>query len=184
MTGKRGLWRVRSSLSGVGDGAVAGVGLRDAGCPEELTSPVSFPVPAGISKSVRGLWRPSPEPCRQSRYRAAPTIRGRPQWRSGAASFRARRGSAQRDELRDLACGRGDVGAWGEHRRRDGSSRGRPTSEADLDDDTGRRFSATSNARSNSACSAMSRFRSSSACAGPRAQDVAASSARSFRIWS
>jgi hypothetical protein len=25
--------------------------LRDVGCPEELTSPVSFPVPAGISKS-------------------------------------------------------------------------------------------------------------------------------------
>jgi hypothetical protein len=52
--------------------------LRDVGCPEELTSPVSFPVPAGISKSGALLWQLSPEPCRQSRYRAAPTIRGRP----------------------------------------------------------------------------------------------------------
>jgi hypothetical protein len=51
MTGKRGLWRARSSLSGVTDVAVAGGALRDVGCPEELTSPVSFPVPSGISKS-------------------------------------------------------------------------------------------------------------------------------------
>jgi hypothetical protein len=47
MTGKRGLRRARSSLSGVTDGAVAGVVLRDVG----LTSPVSFRVPSGISKS-------------------------------------------------------------------------------------------------------------------------------------
>jgi hypothetical protein len=93
MTGKRGLWRARSSSCGVGDGAVAGVVLRDVGCPEELTSPVSFPVPAGINR-LRRLWHLSPEPCRQSRYRAARTIRGRPQWRSGSVSFRARRGSA------------------------------------------------------------------------------------------
>jgi hypothetical protein len=50
MTGKRG-GSARSSSSGVRNGAVAGVVLRDVGCPEELTSPVSFPVPAGISKS-------------------------------------------------------------------------------------------------------------------------------------
>jgi hypothetical protein len=47
MTGKSELRRARSSSSGVGDGAVAGVVLRDVG----LTSPVSFPVPSGISKS-------------------------------------------------------------------------------------------------------------------------------------
>jgi hypothetical protein len=51
MTGKRGLWRARSSSCSVGEGAVASVVLRDVGCPEALTSPVSFPVPAGISKS-------------------------------------------------------------------------------------------------------------------------------------
>jgi hypothetical protein len=45
MTGKRALWRARSSSCGVGDGAVAGFVLGDVGCPEELTSPVSFPVP-------------------------------------------------------------------------------------------------------------------------------------------
>jgi hypothetical protein len=79
MTGKRGLWRARSSSCGMGNGAVAGVVLRDVGYPEELTSPVSFPVPAGISKSGALPLAASPEPCRQSRYRAAPTIRGRPQ---------------------------------------------------------------------------------------------------------
>ena len=47
MAGKRWLWRARSALSGVADGGVAGVVLRDVG----LTSPVSFPVPFGISKS-------------------------------------------------------------------------------------------------------------------------------------
>ena len=51
MTGKRGLWRARSLSSGVADGAVAGVVSGDAGCAEELISPASFPVPAGISKS-------------------------------------------------------------------------------------------------------------------------------------
>jgi hypothetical protein len=51
MTGKRELWRARSSSAGVGDRAVAGVVLRDVGCPEELPSPVSSPVPASISKS-------------------------------------------------------------------------------------------------------------------------------------
>jgi hypothetical protein len=51
MTGKRELRRARSSSSGVGNGAVAGAVLRDVGSPEELTWPVSFPVPAGISKS-------------------------------------------------------------------------------------------------------------------------------------
>jgi hypothetical protein len=51
--------------------------------------------------------------------------------------------------MRDVASGRGDVGAWGEYRRRDGSRCARQTSGADLDDDIGRRFSATSNAQSN-----------------------------------
>jgi hypothetical protein len=51
MIGKREFWRARSSSCGVGDGVIAGVVLRDVGCSEELTSPVSFPVPADISKS-------------------------------------------------------------------------------------------------------------------------------------
>jgi hypothetical protein len=51
MTGKRELWQARSLSCGVGDGAVAGVVSCDVGCPEELTSPVWFPVPAGTSKS-------------------------------------------------------------------------------------------------------------------------------------
>jgi hypothetical protein len=46
MTGKRGLWRARSSSSSRRRRRV-----RDVGCPEEPTSPVSFPLPAGISKS-------------------------------------------------------------------------------------------------------------------------------------
>jgi hypothetical protein len=51
MTGKTELWRARSSSSGVGAGAVAGVVLCDVGCPQELTSPVSSPVSASLSKS-------------------------------------------------------------------------------------------------------------------------------------
>jgi hypothetical protein len=51
MTGKRALWQARFSSCGLWDGAGAGVVLGDVGCPEELTSPMSFPVPAGISKS-------------------------------------------------------------------------------------------------------------------------------------
>jgi hypothetical protein len=47
------------------------------GCRDELTSASSIPVPAGFSKSGAHLWQRSPEPCRQSRYRAAPTIHGR-----------------------------------------------------------------------------------------------------------
>jgi hypothetical protein len=50
MTGRRELRRARSSSCGVGDEAIAGVVLRDLGCPEELTSPVLFPVPAGIAE--------------------------------------------------------------------------------------------------------------------------------------
>jgi hypothetical protein len=83
MTGKRGFWRARSSLSGVGMEPSANVVLRDVGCPEELTSPVSFPVPAGISKSGASPFGS----CRQNHVGKAviaPTIRGRPQWRSGA----------------------------------------------------------------------------------------------------
>jgi hypothetical protein len=51
MTGKRGLSRTRSSSPQGGDGAVAGAVSRDGGCREELTLPMSFHVPAGISKS-------------------------------------------------------------------------------------------------------------------------------------
>ena len=36
MTAKRGVWRTRSSSSGVRNGAVAGGVLRDVGCPDEL----------------------------------------------------------------------------------------------------------------------------------------------------
>jgi hypothetical protein len=84
MTGKSELWRARSSLSGVADGAVPGVASRDVGCPEELTSAASVPVPGGISKSGASPLARSPEPCRQSRYRAAPTIHGRTPRRSGS----------------------------------------------------------------------------------------------------
>jgi hypothetical protein len=82
---KEGLCRARSHRPACGMGAVAGAVLCDVGCAEELTSPLSFPVPAGISKSGASPLAASPEPCRQSRYRAdPPTIRGRPQRRSGA----------------------------------------------------------------------------------------------------
>jgi hypothetical protein len=60
MTGKRGLWRASRHQ----------VVLRDVGCPEERLA---------FRNRVHRLWQLSPEACRQSRYRAAPTIRSRPQ---------------------------------------------------------------------------------------------------------
>jgi hypothetical protein len=76
MTGKRGLSWERSSSCGVSDGAVAGVVAGDVG----LTSPVSLPVPAGISKSGA-----SPLAALTSKAVIGPIPRpGRRQWRSGA----------------------------------------------------------------------------------------------------
>ena len=113
MTGKRGLSWARSSSPNVADGAVAGAVSRDGGCREELTLAVSFRVPAASPNQVLAFGSGRQNPV--SKAVIGPLPRPAP-GRNGAVvrvSFRAGGGAAQLDELRDVASGRGDVGAWG-----------------------------------------------------------------------